>query len=88
MEKAKGEADWVMVVVHWSDELFPYPRPEDRATARELAQMGADLVVGHHPHVVRGMEIIWRLSGFLQHREFLLLRYRRWPWWLDCARGA
>lgn len=58
VERARGEADWVMVVAHWSDELFPYPRPEDRATARELARMGADLVVGHHPHVVRGMEII------------------------------
>ena len=58
VEKARGKADWVMVVAHWSDELFPYPRPEDRATARELVQMGADLVVSHHPHVVRGMELI------------------------------
>ncbi len=58
IDKVRGEANWVMVVAHWSDELFPYPRPEDRATARELAQMGADVVVGHHPHIVRGMEII------------------------------
>ena len=58
VEKAKAEADWVMVVAHWSDELFPYPRPEDRATACELARMGVDLVVGHHPHVVRGMEVL------------------------------
>ena len=58
VEKVRDKADWVMVVAHWSDELFPYPRPEDRATARELVQMGANLVVGHHPHVVRGMEII------------------------------
>jgi hypothetical protein len=57
VEQARGEADWVMVVAHWSDEIFPYPRPEDRATARELAQMGVDLVIGHHPHVVRGMEV-------------------------------
>jgi hypothetical protein len=52
------KTDWVLIVVHWSDELFSYPRPEDRAIARELAQMDADLVVGHHPHVVRGVEII------------------------------
>lgn len=56
IERSRGEADWVMVFAHWSDELFPYPRPEDRATARELARMGVDLVVGHHPHVVRGVE--------------------------------
>lgn len=58
LEQVRDKADWVMVVVHWSDELFSYPRPEDRATAWKLAQMGADLVIGHHPHVVRGMEII------------------------------
>lgn len=54
----KKKADWVMVFAHWSDELFPYPRPEDRALAMELSSCGADLVVGHHPHVVRGMEVI------------------------------
>lgn len=58
VEKAKGEADWILVFAHWSDELLPHPRPEDRVTARDLAQMGVDLVIGHHPHVVRGMEII------------------------------
>jgi poly-gamma-glutamate synthesis protein (capsule biosynthesis protein) len=53
----KGQADWVLISVHWSDELFPYPRSEDRVIARYLAQMGADVVVGHHPHVVRGIEV-------------------------------
>jgi len=56
--QARAAADWVMVVAHWSDELFPYPRPEDRIIARALAGMGVDIVVGHHAHVVRGMEVI------------------------------
>lgn len=56
--KVRSEADWVVVVPHWSDEDFAYPRPEDRLLARELAQMGVDLVIGHHPHVVRGKEMI------------------------------
>jgi hypothetical protein len=58
IQSLKKTADWVLVVVHWSDELFPYPRHEDRVIARQLAHAGADWVVGHHPHVVRGMEII------------------------------
>ena len=62
--------DWVLVVVHWSDELFSYPRPEDRAVARELARMGADLVIGHHPHVVRGMEIIGDCAVFYSIGDF------------------
>jgi hypothetical protein len=70
VEKVRGEADWVMVVAHWSDEIFPYPRREDRATAQELAQMGADLVVGHHPHVVRGMETIGSCPVFYSIGNF------------------
>lgn len=56
IKKLKQQADWVMVLAHWSDELFQYPRPEDRQIARKLAEAGADLLVAHHPHVVRGME--------------------------------
>jgi hypothetical protein len=58
VRELKQEVNWVIVFAHWSDELFPYPRPDDRRIARELADMGADMVIGHHPHVVRGMEII------------------------------
>jgi hypothetical protein len=54
----KERVDWVLVFAHWSDELFPFPSPEDRYIANELANMGVDMVVGHHPHVIRGMETI------------------------------
>jgi len=58
IQDLKRKTDWVLLLVHWSDEVFPYPRPQDRAIARELVSMGADLIIGHHPHVVRGMEIV------------------------------
>ncbi len=58
IQDLKTNADWVLVVAHWSDELFDYPLPQDRLTARMLIETGADVVVGHHPHVVRGMESI------------------------------
>jgi hypothetical protein len=58
IQALKQQTDWLLTLVHWSDEAFSYPRPEDRAIARELLQAGADLVVGHHPHVVRGMELV------------------------------
>ncbi|GAP11683.1 bacterial capsule synthesis protein PGA_cap [Bellilinea caldifistulae] len=53
----RKEADWVIAVLHWSDELFGYPRPEDRMIAAALADQGVDLIIGQHPHVVRGWEI-------------------------------
>ena len=66
----KRDSDWVTVVVHWSDELFPYPRLEDRDIARHLADMGVDLIVGHHPHVVRGMELIGTCPVFYSLGNF------------------
>ena len=58
IQAIKQRADWTIAVLHWSDELFPYPLPTDREIARALAGMGVDAVIGHHPHVVRGMETL------------------------------
>jgi hypothetical protein len=58
IRRLRAEADWVLLFVHWSDEHFPYPRPEDRSRAHELALLSPDLIIGNHPHVVRGMEVI------------------------------
>ncbi len=45
-----------IVVPHWGDEYQPKPKPEDRALAQRLIDAGADLIVGHHPHVVQPVE--------------------------------
>jgi len=76
IEDLKRKSDWVLIVVHWSDELFSYPRPEDRAIACEMAGMGADFVVGHHPHVVRGMEIIGSCPVFYSIGNFYFSQKR------------
>jgi hypothetical protein len=72
----KGKSDWVMVFAHWSDELFPYPRPEDRTIARELAQVGVDVIVGHHPHVVRGMENLGTCPVFYSLGNFYFSNFK------------
>ncbi len=58
IQAIRQEADWVASVVHWSDEHFAYPLPADRQAARALIHAGADCVIGHHPHVVRGCETV------------------------------
>lgn len=54
---ARALADAVIVSVHWGYEYELRPGPAQRAMARALADAGADLVVGHHPHVVQGTEV-------------------------------
>jgi hypothetical protein len=82
IQRAKRQANWVLLLLHWSDEHFPYPRPKDRSTARALAEMGADLVVAHHPHVVRGMEMIGPCPVFYSIGDFYMSdikgRYNGW----------
>ena len=71
----KREVDWVMAFVHWSDEDFAYPRPEDRVIGRALAEAGTDIVVSHHPHVVRGMEVIGTCPVFYSLGNYYFSEY-------------
>ena len=52
----------VVVYIHWGDEYVAYPNDRQRAIAQALAVAGADLIVGHHPHVVQSIE---RVDGTL-----------------------
>lgn len=48
--------DIIVAVFHWSNELVTVP-DENQVTLAYLAiDEGADVVVGHHPHVVQGID--------------------------------
>ncbi len=50
---ARSLANIVIVSIHWGSELQDWPNASQRAAAEWLVDRGADLVVGHHPHVVQ-----------------------------------
>jgi len=52
----RPEADWLVVSAHWGSMYVDYPHPRVAPIARALAEGGADLVLGHHPHVLQGAE--------------------------------
>jgi poly-gamma-glutamate capsule biosynthesis protein CapA/YwtB (metallophosphatase superfamily) len=54
--RAKRWADVVIVSFHWGWEYANRPTKTDRETARCAIDAGATLVVGHHPHVIQGVE--------------------------------
>lgn len=87
---ARGEADVVIVSFHWGPELSSSPSPVQRRLAAAAAEAGADLVVGHHPHVLQGLEarghalIAYSLGNFLfpsrgDTRRTMILRYTPAP---------
>lgn len=55
---AKSLSDWVIVNVHWGTELTDWPQPKQKEMAKWLIDQGADVIIGHHPHVVQDPECI------------------------------
>ncbi len=63
VRRAASEADAVVVSLHWGDEYAPQPRAEDVELAHQLADAGALVVLGHHPHVLQPVELYRRADG-------------------------
>jgi poly-gamma-glutamate capsule biosynthesis protein CapA/YwtB (metallophosphatase superfamily) len=53
---AGQQADVVIVLLHAGTEYAAEPSPDQVAAARAAVEAGADLVVGHHPHVTQTVE--------------------------------
>lgn len=52
----RSQVDLLVVSIHWGLELADHPRPQEQALAYMLVDAGTDLVFGHHPHVLQGLE--------------------------------
>jgi poly-gamma-glutamate synthesis protein (capsule biosynthesis protein) len=49
-------ADFVIVSIHWGTEYKEHPNGGQKQVAHALVDAGADLILGHHPHVVEDVE--------------------------------
>lgn len=71
IHSCRSHADIVVVLIHWGIEEYSYPSPTQRELARRLVDAGADVILGHHPHVLQGIEywgsgvIAYSLGNFL-----------------------
>jgi poly-gamma-glutamate capsule biosynthesis protein CapA/YwtB (metallophosphatase superfamily) len=63
VREAAAQADAVVVSLHWGTEYEPQPRADDVALAHQLAEAGALVVLGHHPHVLQPVELYRRADG-------------------------
>jgi poly-gamma-glutamate capsule biosynthesis protein CapA/YwtB (metallophosphatase superfamily) len=70
IEEAREKADIVIVSFHWGKEHSFYPNAVQKELGRFSIDQGADVVVGHHPHVIQGIEkykdryIVYSLGNF------------------------
>ena len=55
--KAEG-ADVIMLFIHWGDEYHTTPNSSQKKVAQGLCDLGIDVIVGGHPHVMQPMELL------------------------------
>jgi poly-gamma-glutamate capsule biosynthesis protein CapA/YwtB (metallophosphatase superfamily) len=60
---AAAGADAVVVSIHWGTEYRQQPDAADVELGHRLADAGALLVLGHHPHVLQPVELYRRADG-------------------------
>lgn len=53
---ARRQASIVIVTVHWGEEGKTQLREYQPRLARMMIDAGADAVIGHHPHILQGVE--------------------------------
>jgi poly-gamma-glutamate capsule biosynthesis protein CapA/YwtB (metallophosphatase superfamily) len=71
VERARSDADLVVVMIHWGVELDTQPRGYQVSEGHRLIDAGADMIFGAHSHrlqpfdVYEGKPIFWSLGNFV-----------------------
>ena len=72
----RDEVDLVIVSLHWGEEYQTTSNDEQKELGRGLIDSGADVIIGHHPHVIQEIEeyngglIIYSLGNFVFDQSF------------------
>lgn len=68
----RGQADILLLSLHWGYEYMDYPSPKQVQLAHRLVdEAGVHLIIGHHPHVLQAVEryrkavIVYSLGNFV-----------------------
>ncbi len=76
INEIKSNCRWCVVVAHAGEEFTPLPSPYTRERYLKYLEMGADIVVAHHPHVPMNFEevgdkvIFYSLGNFIFDTDY------------------
>ncbi len=80
IESVRDKVDVVLVSMHWGVEYTHTPTKEQREQAQFLADLGVDVIIGSHPHVIQPIEhigntvVIYSLGNFISGQGDLMKR--------------
>jgi len=58
IKSTRNKCDYIILSIHWGTEYANFPSPSQRKMAKQFIHEGVDLLIGHHPHVMQGYEMI------------------------------
>ncbi len=70
-----NKADFVIINAHWGAEYKEISNDHQRQLAHALIDVGADVIIGHHPHVIQEMEIYKNHPIFYSLGNFIFDQY-------------
>lgn len=56
VQRVRKNCDYLIVTFHWGEENEYFPNKIQKEIAHFLMDNGVDLILGHHPHVLQGIE--------------------------------
>jgi len=84
MSRLKSQVDFVVISLHWGLEYMSHPSREMVNLAHELVDAGCDAILGHHPHVLQGVERYGRGVIAYSMGNFIFDKM----WWRNCLHTA
>lgn len=63
LRELKAKADILIVSIHWGEEYQTRPAKWQKKLAQKMVDAGADLILGHHPHVLQKTEVLTAASS-------------------------
>lgn len=75
IKKLASTTDKIIVNIHWGVEYKHKFNTTQQRVAHGLIDAGADIIIGHHPHVVEGMEVYRGKPIFYSLGNFIFDQY-------------
>ena len=75
IERVRDKVDVIMVAMHWGTEYSLGVSAEQEKIAHYLSELGVDLIIGAHPHVVEPVEyigktlVIYSLGNYISAQD-------------------
>jgi len=81
IQKSRKSVDLLIVSLHWGYEYVSLPSAEQIDIAHRFVDAGANIILGHHPHVLQPIEkykegiVVYSLGNFVFNQRYQITNY-------------